>query len=176
MNLVFIYGPPGVGKLSVARELSKINGYKVFHNHLTYDLVHEIFGERVPWKLVDAIRMSVFKEYCKTAESGLIFTYVYAKKIDDKFVKKIRKLAKDHGFNIYFVQLTCDIEALKTRIALDNRKEFKKLTDPKALLSLLDEYELTSPIPFVIGQTIDNTNIDPVEAAQLISKNITGKR
>ena len=43
MNLVFIYGPPAVGKLTVAKELSLITGYPLFHNHLTRDLVHELF-------------------------------------------------------------------------------------------------------------------------------------
>ncbi len=35
MRLVFIYGPPGVGKLTVARELAALTGFKLFHNHLT---------------------------------------------------------------------------------------------------------------------------------------------
>jgi len=33
-NVAFL-GPPGVGKLTVAEELSKLSGHKVFHNHLT---------------------------------------------------------------------------------------------------------------------------------------------
>jgi len=35
MKLVFIYGPPAVGKLTVANALAKVTGFKVFHNHLT---------------------------------------------------------------------------------------------------------------------------------------------
>ncbi len=35
MQLVFLYGPPGVGKLTVGNALSALTGYKLFHNHLT---------------------------------------------------------------------------------------------------------------------------------------------
>ena len=39
MRLIFLYGPPGVGKLTVATALQKLVGYRAFHNHLTFDLV-----------------------------------------------------------------------------------------------------------------------------------------
>ena len=42
MRLVFLYGPPAVGKLTVAKALARLTGYKVFHNHLTIDLVASI--------------------------------------------------------------------------------------------------------------------------------------
>lgn len=48
MNMIFIYGPPAVGKLTVAEELAKITGYKLFHNHLTQDLAREIYPEFGP--------------------------------------------------------------------------------------------------------------------------------
>jgi len=39
MELLFIYGPAAVGKLTVARELAKLTGFRLFHNHLTVDAV-----------------------------------------------------------------------------------------------------------------------------------------
>jgi len=33
MRLVFIYGMPATGKLTVAKELVDITGYALFHNH-----------------------------------------------------------------------------------------------------------------------------------------------
>jgi len=39
MKLVFIYGPPASGKLTVARELATLTGYRLFHNHLIVDAV-----------------------------------------------------------------------------------------------------------------------------------------
>jgi len=34
MNLVFLHGPAASGKLTVGRELSRLTGYRLFHNHL----------------------------------------------------------------------------------------------------------------------------------------------
>jgi cytidylate kinase len=43
MELVFIHGPAGSGKLTVARELSRMTGLRLFHNHLTVDAVTAVF-------------------------------------------------------------------------------------------------------------------------------------
>ena len=48
MTLVFIYGPPGVGKLTTARALAELTGFRVFHDHLTVNLVAR-------WNLTAAI-------------------------------------------------------------------------------------------------------------------------
>lgn len=37
MKLLFIYGPPASGKLTVAREPAALTGYRLFHNHLVVD-------------------------------------------------------------------------------------------------------------------------------------------
>ena len=39
MKLIFIYGLPATGKLTVAVELAAMTGYKLFHNHLVVDLL-----------------------------------------------------------------------------------------------------------------------------------------
>jgi len=43
MRLVFIYGPPAVGKFTVARELAKRTGYRNFHNRVSIDFATQIF-------------------------------------------------------------------------------------------------------------------------------------
>jgi tRNA uridine 5-carbamoylmethylation protein Kti12 len=43
MRLVFIYGLPATGKLTVARELSSLTGFRLFHNHLAVDLLLSLF-------------------------------------------------------------------------------------------------------------------------------------
>ena len=43
MQLIFLFGPPASGKLTVARELAALTGYRVFHNHLVVDALLAVF-------------------------------------------------------------------------------------------------------------------------------------
>ena len=43
MKLVLLFGPQAVGKMTVGQELAKITGLKLFHNHMTIDLVSNFF-------------------------------------------------------------------------------------------------------------------------------------
>ena len=43
MRLVFIYGLPATGKLTVAQKLAEITDYPLFHNHLVVDLLLSVF-------------------------------------------------------------------------------------------------------------------------------------
>jgi tRNA uridine 5-carbamoylmethylation protein Kti12 len=67
MRLIFIYGPPAVGKLTVTTELAKVTGFKLFHNHVSIQFVQSIFefGTRQFWKLTDKFRLSIFEEAAK---------------------------------------------------------------------------------------------------------------
>ena len=64
MKLVFIYGPPAVGKLTVAKVLAQRTNFKPFHNHLTVDVVMSFFehGSESYYKMVREIRFAMFEE------------------------------------------------------------------------------------------------------------------
>jgi len=42
-KLVIIMGAQAAGKMTVGQELAKITDLKLFHNHMTFDLVSEFF-------------------------------------------------------------------------------------------------------------------------------------
>jgi len=44
MKFVLIFGPHAVGKMTVGQELAGITGLKLFHNHMTIDLVANFFS------------------------------------------------------------------------------------------------------------------------------------
>src|ERR1700747_3700957 len=77
MRLIFIYGMPATGKLTVARELARITGFKVFHNHLAVDLLLVIFefGSKPFVELREEIWLSVFRQAAENDVPGLIFTF-----------------------------------------------------------------------------------------------------
>jgi len=39
MNLVIIFGPLTIGKMTVGQELENITALKLFHNHMTIEMV-----------------------------------------------------------------------------------------------------------------------------------------
>src|SRR5215831_7611368 len=81
MKLILLYGPPAVGKLTIAKELARLTGLKPFHAHLTSDLVEAVFPRGTPSfrQLVWDIRYAVFAEAAQAHLDGLIFTTVYGR-------------------------------------------------------------------------------------------------
>lgn len=172
MKLVFIYGPPAAGKLTVGKELSKITGYKFFHNMLTVDLAQTVldWNDKNFGDLTTKYRLITFKEAAKAKVEGIIFTYAYAPKIDDAFVKKvIRQIKTDKG-EICFVQIHAKKEELLNRVGNDSRRELKKLIDQSILEKQLDKRDQYAKIPFVETFSVDTTNISPNKAANMIKE------
>ncbi len=169
MNLIFIYGPPAAGKLTVAKELAALTGYKVFHNHLSIDWIEPIFEFGSPsfWRLVELIRIETITEAAR-ADVSLIYTFCYAKDKDDPHVEKIINAVEGNGGKVCFVLLVCERKELESRILEENRKKFGKANNLEILNKLLDNYELFQPVNARESLIIDNTNLSPQEAAQQI--------
>jgi hypothetical protein len=81
MKLILLYGPPAVGKLTIAKEIARLTGLKLFHAHLTVALVAAIFPRGTPAyrKLVWDLQYAVFAEAAQAHLDGLIFTTVYGR-------------------------------------------------------------------------------------------------
>ena len=84
MTFVLLYGPPAVGKLTVATKLAELTGFKVFHNHLSIDLAETFFERGTPsfGRVVHELRQLIFEEAAKSGVD-LIATYAYAHGADD---------------------------------------------------------------------------------------------
>ena len=136
MKLIFIYGPPAVGKLTVAKELAKLTNYKVFHNHLTIDLIKNVldWGSKTFFDLSKKFRVELFVAAAKTNVSGVIFTVCYSHPDDDKFVKEVIKKVENHGGQVHFVQLICDKTQLNKRVTHASRENFDKTKVLKKVL------------------------------------------
>ncbi len=75
MKLVVIFGPPAVGKMAVGRELAKLTGFKLFHNHMTIELVIEFFDYGTPKFniLNQEFRRRIFEEVASSDLPGYDF-------------------------------------------------------------------------------------------------------
>jgi hypothetical protein len=182
MKFVVIFGPPAVGKMTVGYELARITGLKLFHNHMTIDLVLNFFefGEERFFRLVSDFRRRVFEEVAASELPGLIFTFVWAldHEGDRKFIDDSCEIFRQKGADIFFVELEADqSERLKR-----NESEFR-LTQklPKRdveksrerLLADDAKYKLNSNGDFFYTENylkIHNTNLTATEAARQIAE------
>lgn len=174
MDFILIYGPPASGKFTVAKELAKRTGYTLFHNHSVLDLVGSIFewGSKPFCLLRDKFRKEIISTAAKYKLKGLIFTFCYAKHVDDDFVRELLDSVKKYKGNTHCVLLTCDEKELFKRVKLPSRKKFEKISSVESLKKVLSSYELSSPMEFVPSLIIDTTDISPKQAVDKIIINL----
>lgn len=172
MKLIFIYGAPAVGKLTVANEIAALMGYKVFHNHLSIDCVQPIFEFGTPsfWKMVERIRLDVVAEAARVGLNGLIYTFCYAKGSDDVHIDRVIEAVESNGGEVCFVLLKCEQAELERRVVAESRKQFGKMKTVDTLHNVLEKYDLSSPVPQRESLIIDTTNISSEKTAKQIVK------
>ena len=166
-KVIFIYGTPAVGKLTTAKELVKITGYKLLHNHLTIDLVCALFDRKsdIGRNLILKLRLEMLEIGVKEKLNGIIITGVYAHdflypngKSDEWFVEELERITEKNGGQFYSIHLVSDKEQLLERVKSDDRREWRKMTDPEKLEKHLTEYDFSKDAPGKHHLTIDNTN------------------
>jgi len=180
MKLIIIFGPHAVGKMTVGQELAKKTELKLFHNHMTIDLVANFFdfGTEQGRRLVGLFRQEIFEEVSKSNLYGIIFTFMWAfdQQSDWDYIKKVCDLFESRGSDIYFVELEADydlrIERNKTPNRLANKPTKRDLNRSENIFrSIENKYRLNSIDGEIQNKNyirINNTDIEPDIVAQMI--------
>lgn len=176
MDFVIIFGPQAVGKMTVGEELAKKTGLKLFHNHMTIDLVLQFFTWEEGKELIKDFREAILKQMASSKQPGLIFTYVWAFDMlsDWDYIDYISNIFKNH--NVYYVELNSGIETRLTRNQTHNRleKKWTKLDIEASEKRILDTYKrhrtqsFEDEVPFDNYIRIENTNIEADVCADII--------
>ena len=173
MKLIFMSGLPGVGKLTVATELSALTGYKLFHNHLVVDLVLSVFPFGSPQfvELRESIWLSVFEQACRAQLQGLIFTFNAENTVRQSFITKAQDMMTANKSTICFVELICDERELQQRMDTPSRRQYTKLTSWSKYQELKTSGVFSSPKLPVPELRVNTGTCDPKAAAvQIIQK------
>jgi predicted kinase len=172
-TLVYLYGPPASGKLTIAGRLSELTGIPLFHNHLTVNALRPVFTFGSP-PFMEAnrkVRQAVF-DVAASAGISLIFTNNSAWSGPDprarfeEAAESYRRTMESHGGRTVFVRLTASPSALEERVANESRRAHDKLLDVVRLRELLAELDSSPLHPDDL--TIDTGQLSPEESARTI--------
>lgn len=147
MKLLMIVGPSAVGKMTVGKHISRKTGLKLFHNHMSIDLVHHFFdfGTAPFRKLDEVIRFSIFETVASSDLPGLIFTVVpdFDDPEDKEYIERIRGIFHSAGGTSVIAELSAPLEVRLKRNVLPDRLQEKPLKRNLALSEkiLRNEFE-----------------------------------
>ena len=172
MKVIFIYGPPAVGKLTVARALADLTGFKLLHNHLTVDVVTAIFehGTEPYYRLVRKMRSMMIEEAAQANISGIIMTFVHSPSRQEAAQYYLDRV-ENSGSEMCLVRLYCDEATLLERVANEDRSQYGKISNVEKLTQKLGE--LGNPFAEIDGKPSLSINVEQcsaVEAAESIQR------
>ncbi len=182
MKLIILIGPPAVGKMTIGQELEKLSGYKLFHNHVTIEMVVPFFSYGTPEgrKLVHRLREEFFEAFSESSEAGYIFTYVWAfgEAGEREYVESISSKFEQRGHEVYWIELEADLDERLNRNRTANRLKHKPTKrdialSEKMLLENEQKYRLNSHIGEIEKPNylrINNTDLSELDVAQKIWK------
>jgi cytidylate kinase len=170
MTLVVLHGLPASGKLTVARELSRLTGYKLFHNHLTVDLLLSVFEFAGPpfAKLREEIWTSVIREAAVVGLPGLIFTFTPERSVSGDFLSRLAGEVEAAGASVRFVALVCPEREVENRLQSETRKGFGKLQSVEFYRELRANGFFSMPDMPASELVIDTSKFTPEQSAACI--------
>ena len=125
--LLFLFGPPAVGKMTVGRAICARTPFRLFHNHMTIEPLVETFGHGTPQfnTLNEEFRRRVLEE---AAAGGidLVFTVVWGLDLEEDLALT-KSYVDIFGGDVAFVELRSD---LGTRLARNHTAE--RLADKRS--------------------------------------------
>jgi cytidylate kinase len=180
MKLVIIFGPHAVGKMTVGQELAKITDLKLFHNHMTIDIVADLF-ENMPQerrRLTEMFRNEIFKSFASSNEYGMIFTCMWAleRKDDWDYIDNLENMFKSNGAEVYYVELEADydirLQRNKTENRLLNKPSKRNIEKSENLFKDIENRHRLNSYPGEIKKEnyikINNTHVSPENIAKII--------
>lgn len=180
MKFIVIFGPPAVGKMVVGKELSKRTGFKLLHNHMTIELLIQLFDYGTPkfLKLNSEFRKRIFEEVATSDVPGFIFTYVWdlSQKKEKDYIELISNVFLKNKWEVYYLELEASLEERlkrnKTKVRLIEKpsKRDTKLSE-KQLIAMDTKHKMNTDGEFYYHKNylkIVNTDLTVEETVEKI--------
>ena len=180
MTLLFVFGPPAVGKMTVGRAIADASGFRLFHNHHVIEPLLDVFEFETPefQTLLTEFRQRVLEE-AAAADVDLVFTLVWGLDLPEDAAAMRRHLAPfiDAGRRIVMVELYADLETRlarnSTAYRLSEKKSKRDLAWSDDNVRELERYQMNTGAPSPADEVIagfphlriDNTERTPEDVA-----------
>lgn len=170
MQLVFLHGPPATGKYTVGRELALQTGFELYHNHLVVDEVLKRHAFGTPGFVADRDR--AWRDHLMKAAGDaarrIIFTFNPENTVPQAFVDWLFGDLVRSGVTLWSVGLALPETVIEARLATNQRKQFKKLTDVGLYRQLRANGAFATPLIPRNDLVINTESTLPAEAAACI--------
>jgi len=177
-TLLFVIGPPAVGKMTVGAEIAQLTGFKLLHNHMTIELLLRLFDfdSDAFQRLNEEFRHRILQEAANSDLPGLIFSCVWTFDVpgDAGIVAGYAQPFRDRGARVLFLELAAPQSvrlvrnAGATRLAEKHSKRDLEWSDNN-LRAMDERHRMNSDGEFTGRDDhllIDNTDLSPAQAAQ----------
>jgi deoxyadenosine/deoxycytidine kinase len=178
VKFIMIYGPSGIGKESVGRELAKRNGWHIFPQHLAFDISCAVvgFGNNGFEKYQRKICLDAFRTLIEKNVSGIVFTFCYVSPASNFFVDGLFELLKEADAEAYFVRLSCNFDEHVRRVTSAGRKNTNKIQTREYLEDYLRRFDFSADMPGVETVRLDNTELSIEDSALEIERRIVTRQ
>jgi len=183
--LVLLIGFPGVGKLTIARELGQLLPARVVDNHWINNPVLRLLDDDGYGKLPDAVweqtakvRQAILDTIATLCDPKANFVFTNAGVHGDPrsaaSYRQVRDAADRRQAKFLPVRLICDEDELLRRISSPERREQLKSIDAEAAQLRFRTAAVLDP-EHPDGITLDVTNSTPAESARSIQDHLANR-
>lgn len=173
-QIIFLYGRPGVGKLTVGEHLAAETGYRLLHNHAVVDLATSLFpfGTQPFVVLRENLWHLSIETALKAKVAGVIMTFAPEETVTDQFIPSFQKRVAAGMGSLHFIELKCSNSELEKRISSEPRERFGKLRDVYKYRKLDEAGTFDRPKMPTPELVIDTTSQSPLESARAIATHL----
>ena len=173
-QVIFLFGRPGVGKLTVGELLAAETGYRLLHNHSVVDLVTSLFSFGSPpfVALREKMWLDAVDACLAAKQSGVIMTFAPESTVTDDFIPALTARVTARGGVLRFIELRCSEAELEIRLKADSRERFGKLRDVYQFRKLDKARAFDRPVMPPAELVVETTNSNPLESARAIAKHL----
>ena len=174
MKFTMIYGPSGIGKESIARELASRNGWRVFPQHLAFDVSCAVigFGNDGFEKYQRKICLDAFRTLFESQAEGVVFTFCYVHPASNYFIEGLFELLNEYETESHFIRISCDIDEHISRVTNESRKNTNKIQSKEYLEDYLKRFNFSVDIEGVETFELCSTTLSIAKSALAIENKI----